>query len=160
MSQGESSQEMMNFTPLSNIDMEEQTSINSLPQMQSTQGPCKPPTQPPGQENPSSEDPCGRENPSSEDPCSHESDPSTTSETDEELRSRFKTLPPLHPHEVELRVPVTELSRPIAPEKFRSRIESVGGFVFGLLIFPRGTKSAPEHAKKNRSAGKEDAKGI
>lgn len=47
----------------------------------------------------------------------------------------------MHPHEVELRVPVTELSRPIAPEKFRSKIEAVGGFVFGLLIFPRGTKS-------------------
>ena len=26
----------------------------------------------------------------------------------------------------------------------------VGGFVFGLLVFPQGTKSAPEHARKNR----------
>ncbi len=53
-------------------------------------------------------------------------------------------------------MPVTELSRPIAPEKFRSKTQSVGGFVFGLLIFPRGTKSAPEHAKKNRGNTKED----
>jgi hypothetical protein len=62
---------------------------------------------------------------------------------------------------VELRVPVTELSRPIAPEKFRSKTEAVGGFVFGLLIFPRGTKSAPEHAKKNRNPEKgEKGKGA
>ena len=63
----------------------------------------------------------------------------------------FHTLPPLHPHEVELRVPIAELGGELAAEKFRSRTASVGGFIFGLLIFPRGTKSAPEHAKKNRN---------
>ncbi|CAD7959963.1 unnamed protein product, partial [Amoebophrya sp. A25] len=82
-----------------------------------------------------------------------DSDPSTESE--EDLRSRFKTLPPLHPHEVELRVPVTELSRPIAPEKFRSKISAVGGFVFGLLIFPRGTKSGRQEGGK-AGAGRQD----
>merc|ERR1711959_438038 len=60
------------------------------------------------------------------------------------------TLPDLHPHEVELRASVKELSREVAPEKFRSKTKGVGGFVFGLLVFPQGTKSAPEHAKKNR----------
>ena len=63
-----------------------------------------------------------------------------------------------------------DLSRDVAPEKFRSKAKSVGGFVFGsepqasvaqllgfsqslllrLLVFPQGTKSAPEHARKNR----------
>ena len=73
----------------------------------------------------------------------------------------------------------------MAPEKFRSKAKSDGGFVFGplvctawaglgragqgwaglgmgqisqtwrrgvarLLVFPQGTKSAPEHARKNR----------
>ncbi|CAK0880704.1 unnamed protein product, partial [Prorocentrum cordatum] len=66
--------------------------------------------------------------------------------------SPFRSLPDLHPHEVELRVAVTDLSREVAPEKFRSKTKSVGGFVFGLLVFPQGTKSAPEHARKNRPA--------
>mmetsp|Transcript_119963 Transcript_119963/g.233518 ORF Transcript_119963/g.233518 Transcript_119963/m.233518 type:complete len:1330 (-) Transcript_119963:135-4124(-) len=66
--------------------------------------------------------------------------------------SPFRSLPDLHPHEVELRVAVKDLSREVAPEKFRSRTKGVGGFVFGLLVFPQGTKSAPEHARKNRPA--------
>lgn len=71
--------------------------------------------------------------------------------------SPFRSLPELHPHEVELRVSVKDLSRDVAPEKFRSKAKSVGGFVFGLLVFPQGTKSAPEHARKNRPGkGKEE----
>ncbi|CAD7936792.1 unnamed protein product [Amoebophrya sp. A120] len=115
--------------------------------------------QPPPNNMPAIEDP-------GEPPSIHESQPRSSSIHDgtarsstyehpeavedvEDVRTRFKTLPPLHPHEVELRVPVTELSRPIAPEKFRSKIESVGGFVFGLLIFPRGTKSGRQDNTKD-----------
>ncbi|CAE7742965.1 gpmA [Symbiodinium pilosum] len=72
--------------------------------------------------------------------------------------SPFRSLPELHPHEVELRVSVKDLSRDVAPEKFRSKAKSVGGFVFGLLVFPQGTKSAPEHARKNRPGKKEEDK--
>ncbi|CAJ1328463.1 unnamed protein product, partial [Effrenium voratum] len=72
--------------------------------------------------------------------------------------SPFRSLPELHPHEVELRVAVKDLSRDVAPEKFRSKAKSVGGFVFGLLVFPQGTKSAPEHARKNRPGKKDDDK--
>lgn len=72
--------------------------------------------------------------------------------------SPFRSLPELHPHEVELRVAVKDLSRDVAPEKFRSKAKSVGGFVFGLLVFPQGTKSAPEHARKSRPGKKDDDK--
>merc|ERR1719230_2209532 len=82
----------------------------------------------------------------------HQGEGRAASSKDRRAVSPFRTLPELHPHEVELRVAVKELSREVAPEKFRSRTKSVGGFVFGLLVFPQGTKSAPEHAKKNRGA--------
>merc|ERR1711939_769015 len=39
-----------------------------------------------------------------------------------------------------------------------SKTKSVGGFVFGLLVFPRGTRSAPDHAKKNRESRKPNDK--
>eukprot|EP00434_Breviolum_minutum_P027079 symbB.v1.2.023947.t2/scaffold2232.1/size85206/4 len=39
--------------------------------------------------------------------------------------SPFRSLPELHPHEVELRVAVKDLSRDVAPEKFRSKAKSV-----------------------------------
>ncbi|CAK8999083.1 unnamed protein product, partial [Durusdinium trenchii] len=88
--------------------------------------------------------PCGRPSTPDLEDCSSASEDRRTAV------SPFRSLPELHPHEVELRVAVKDLSRDVAPEKFRSKAKSVGGFVFGLLVFPQGTKSAPEHARKNR----------